>query len=349
MSRPHRREVGPEHARRGRRGIRQDLHDGRAHGLRDCPRHLRGRADGGRDVHSQGGRFQIALEKELADTVDVDRAARVRSALSNLERFFAGTIHSFCAHLLRERPVEAGLSPGFVELDDLQDLMRRRQSWRDYRTEAKAAGDRDILALLEAGLEPRHLDDAFGKVCMHADVEFPAGDAPCPDPTAAWAALDVFWERLQAKLLRPIAADTTCQTQEAMRLFERRRRVIGRDGTRARTMVELLDTWDFTPHITQNRWADDTATKRRLAQEITDLHADFRTGVVEPFLLAWRQHVYSLSVPVLLKARQKASDDRRRDDTLNYGDLLQRTARLLRFGYGRPSRPAGQVPLDLRR
>jgi superfamily I DNA/RNA helicase len=25
-----------------------------------------------------------------------------------LERFFAGTIHSFCARLLRERPVEAG-------------------------------------------------------------------------------------------------------------------------------------------------------------------------------------------------------------------------------------------------
>ena len=275
------------------------------------------------------GRFQLALEETLA-TADGGRAARLRQALSNLERFFAGTIHSFCAHLLRERPVEAGLSPGFVELDDLQDLMRRRQSWRDYRTEAKAAGDKDMLALLEAGLEPKHLDDAFAKVCMYAEVDFPAGDAASPNPTIAWTALDVFWARLQKKRVKPIDPDTTCGTQKAMRAFERRLRVADHDRTRARVLVELLDIWDFKPGITQNRWADDAATKRRLAQEIAELHSDFRIGVVEPFLVAWRQYVYRLSVTVLMKAREKASDDRRRDNTLNYGDLLQLTARVLR-------------------
>src|SRR4029077_3043700 len=44
------------------------------------------------------GRFHLALEKRLADAVP-EEAARVRMALSNLERFFAGTIHSFCARL----------------------------------------------------------------------------------------------------------------------------------------------------------------------------------------------------------------------------------------------------------
>src|SRR6187431_1601035 len=38
------------------------------------------------------GRFHLALEKRLADAVPQE-AARVRGALSNLERFFAGTIH----------------------------------------------------------------------------------------------------------------------------------------------------------------------------------------------------------------------------------------------------------------
>src|SRR5882762_7425697 len=37
------------------------------------------------------GRFHLALETELAK--DPERTARVQSALSNLERFFAGTIH----------------------------------------------------------------------------------------------------------------------------------------------------------------------------------------------------------------------------------------------------------------
>src|SRR5689334_3961738 len=45
------------------------------------------------------GRFQLALEAELAKAPAGDdaRRARLRAALSNLERFFAGTIHAFCA------------------------------------------------------------------------------------------------------------------------------------------------------------------------------------------------------------------------------------------------------------
>jgi ATP-dependent helicase/nuclease subunit A len=279
------------------------------------------------------GRFQLALESELAlvpqsisDSASL-RADRVRAALSNLERFFAGTIHSFCAHLLRERPIEAGLSPGFTELDDVENLMRQRQSWRDYRAGAKTAGDLDMLALLEVGLEPKYLDDAFARVCMHAEVDFPPGDAPCPDPLPAWAALEDFWKRLNAKLRVPVDADTTCPTQKAMRLFERRYRVA--DRTQARTLAELLDIWDFTPHIVQIRWSDDQATKKRLNQEIPALHSDFLTTVVQPFLLAWRQYLYRLSVTVLMKARGRAEEDRRRDNVLNYGDLLQLMARVL--------------------
>src|SRR5205823_700294 len=53
------------------------------------------------------GRFHLALEKQLVQAKEPARAARLQSAVSNLERFFAGTIHSFCARLLRERPVES--------------------------------------------------------------------------------------------------------------------------------------------------------------------------------------------------------------------------------------------------
>src|SRR5580700_3443374 len=81
------------------------------------------------------GRFHLALEKRLLDNSgQPEETARVHDALSNLERFFAGTIHSFCARLLRERPVESGVSPGFSELDELEDLELRRRAWRDFIT-----------------------------------------------------------------------------------------------------------------------------------------------------------------------------------------------------------------------
>src|SRR5829696_6743799 len=101
------------------------------------------------------GRFHIALERLLqpgpkAQALDAESAARVHRALSNLERFFAGTIHAFCARLLRERPVESGVAPGFSELDEVQDLELRNRAWRDFMTSARAAGDPDMLALMAA-------------------------------------------------------------------------------------------------------------------------------------------------------------------------------------------------------
>ena len=91
------------------------------------------------------GRFHLALEARLlgdsaGSRLRDDEKARVHGALGNLERFFAGTIHSFCARLLRERPVESGVSPGFTELDEVQDEELRNRAWRDFITSARAAG-----------------------------------------------------------------------------------------------------------------------------------------------------------------------------------------------------------------
>jgi len=275
------------------------------------------------------GRFQRALEVELASATDPTRATHCQRALANLERFFAGTIHAFCARLLRERPVEAGLSPGFTELDDVEMAAKRKQSWRDYRTEARAADDPDVRALIEEGIEPADLDDAFAKVCTHEDVVFPAGDAPRPLPAAEWPAATQFLAQLSKRLNRPIERNTTCRTQKAMRQHAGIVRVTGGDQTNPRVLAQILALWDFDTSITQNRWADDSTTKKRLKDEIAQLHADFRTQVVEPYLLAWRHYVYRLAIPVLLNARERHRLDRLRDGTLNYGDLLQITARLL--------------------
>src|SRR5580700_3181761 len=68
------------------------------------------------------GRFQLTLERALAAERDETRQQRAQQALRHLERLFAGTIHAFCAHLLRERPVEAGVAPGFTELDEVAEL-----------------------------------------------------------------------------------------------------------------------------------------------------------------------------------------------------------------------------------
>src|SRR5512136_3452866 len=67
------------------------------------------------------GRFQLALEERLHASLPADAVRRLETALSGIERLFSGTIHAFCAHLLRERPVDARIAPGFVELDEAEN------------------------------------------------------------------------------------------------------------------------------------------------------------------------------------------------------------------------------------
>jgi ATP-dependent helicase/nuclease subunit A len=280
------------------------------------------------------GRFQLALEDGLRRNLklpnDSDRIARIHNALSNLERFFAGTIHSFCAHLLRERPVEAGVSPGFTEVDEAGDALLRKQSWRDFLTATKAAGDANVATLLKAGIEPRDLDTAFETVCLYEEVEFPPGETEEPDTRAGFNALDRFWTEMCKKLPTIIAQDTTCTTQKIARRFYGQMRIAKSRSDRPGTLAELLTTWNFEPTITQKWWADDTATKKKIAAEVMQLHTAFRTDVIGPYLATWRQYIYRLSIPLLTAARAYAAHERRRRNTLNYGDLLQLAARVLR-------------------
>jgi ATP-dependent helicase/nuclease subunit A len=285
------------------------------------------------------GRFHLALEKELSKArslslpccaPDSERAAQIQSALSNLERFFGGTIHSFCARLLRERPVESGVSPGFTELDEVQDLELRQRAWRDFIAGVRAAGDPDMVALVEADVRPKDLDSAFLTICGNDDVDFPPGEAGCPDPKPAVKGLDEFWMELQKHMPSRIDSETTCKVQKRALQFQAQLRVSRQRLDRPSIVAALLDTWDCESKITQKCWADSAAEKKRLRDLIEGLHEAFHTNVVGPYLAQWRHYVYRLSVTLMSRARESVGAERRRLNSMNYGDLLNLTARVLR-------------------
>jgi ATP-dependent helicase/nuclease subunit A len=284
------------------------------------------------------GRFHLALEARLVSArkakASQDEIRRLQSALSNLERFFAGTIHSFCARLLRERPVESGVSPGFTELDEVQDLELRQRVWREFITSARAAGDPDVAALLEADIKLKDLDPAFATVCDNDDVEFPPGEGECPDPKPAAKALEKFWKTLQKHMPSSIDEDAKCWTLLAAQRFAGQWRVAQKRLNRPAVVAALLAPWDRESKITMKWWSDDPAEGRRIRAAVVALHEEFHADVVEPYLAAWRQSVYRLSIRLLTRARHAASDERRRLNSLNYGDLLNLTARVLRENVG---------------
>jgi ATP-dependent helicase/nuclease subunit A len=264
-------------------------------------------------------RFQLDLERRLREEADAARRARLETALARLERLFAGTIHAFCAHLLRERPVEAGVAPGFTELDDLEDDVQRRAAWRRYCERERAGGSPAFAALLDAGLVPKDLDEAFATVCRFPEVAFPPGEAPMPDPAPARRALERFWQRLERLLPRPLPRATTCEVQRRVRELRGRLRVA--DLARASELAALLGRWDGPPRLVRKWWIDPAPVPR--------LVGAFCDEVV-PFLAAWRRYCYGVAVRFLDGGRAYAAEARCRTITLSYEDLLQIAARLLR-------------------
>lgn len=274
------------------------------------------------------GRFQQTLERRLREEPDDAARARIGEALRHLERFFAGTIHAFCARLLRERPVEAEVAPGFTELDEVGGNEQRRRAWRNYVARARALESDHLLELQGAGLQVSDLDEAFDTVCLFEEVDFPAGDHRAPEPEPAWRALDDFWERLEPKLPRSMAPDTKCQVQQRARECRWRLRTARRD--RLGDLFTLLSLWERDVRVTQKWWTGVTSDTQPLRRDIETLVEGFQAETVRPYLARWRHHVYRLAIAVLTDARAFARQERLDALTLDYGDLLQRAAGVLR-------------------
>ena len=124
-----------------------------------------GRVDGLAAVtftRKAAGELKLRLREELdkrlvelrAAGVADDRTQNLETAISRLEEASIGTIHSLCAEILRERPVEAGIDPGFGELaeDEAPRLFNRAfRSWIEEQLESMPPGLRRELARLTTG------------------------------------------------------------------------------------------------------------------------------------------------------------------------------------------------------
>ena len=108
------------------------------------------------------GELKLRLREELdkrfvelrAAGVADRRTENLEAAISRLEEASIGTIHSLCAEILRERPVEAGVDPGFGELaeDESRRLFDRSfRGWIEEQLESMPPGLRRELARLTAG------------------------------------------------------------------------------------------------------------------------------------------------------------------------------------------------------
>jgi ATP-dependent helicase/nuclease subunit A len=182
------------------------------------------------------GRIAEVLDERIAQEPAEERRrmlARARRALG-LARI--STIHAFCAHLLREHPLEAGVDPGFDVLDEYQSATFLQRVCRELLADAVRRRDRGAIRLAGArGLHgTKHRAGAIDLLLRLT------GDAARMGKQPSWiierAAATAQELRSRAPRLVELRAELVAQVEKLLRIK-------GIDGTARKKLDQARGEW----------------------------------------------------------------------------------------------------------
>jgi len=284
-------------------------------------------------------RFQGALEAKLDECPpEGTRRDLLNQALRGIDRAFLGTIHAFCARLLRERPLEAGIDPAFEETPEADMLRLRKSYWHSFLERLVAEEDPVLEELADVGLRPEMLEAAFDTVSDNLDVPFAAEEAAMPTDDAIVATRSDL-ERLLDRGLELMPATEPIggwdEVQKRLRQLAYRRDV--QDWSDRRRFFDSLSllVGKASYNVTQNRWSDSSAGKAAAKGFRDELNAFVREGGAARELHdRWLAHRYAISIRLVTRAAGELAAGRRREGRLDFQDLLLLAADLLRESSG---------------
>ncbi|MBU1207446.1 MAG: UvrD-helicase domain-containing protein [Proteobacteria bacterium] len=123
-------------------------------------------------------RLREAIEKVIPQSRDNDREA-LQQALGDLERAPISTIHSFCASLLRERPVEAKIDPNFEPMDEMGMDMLFQEIWELWLGQELEKKSVPLRRALTRGMSLTDLTSLVRQLYGNRDL-VPEGPLPRP-------------------------------------------------------------------------------------------------------------------------------------------------------------------------
>jgi ATP-dependent helicase/nuclease subunit A len=274
-------------------------------------------------------RFQQKIEDSFRETEDEKEKTYLKEALYNLEQCYLGTIHSFCAHLLRERPIEAGLDPEFTEIDDLDDTLLKEEAWGRYLLNLKIEESTSLIHMEKLGIKPSELADCYKTVCNYSEVKPFFQASPKPNLKETIKEIISFSDEASQYIPDEEPKMGYDKLQEAVLSVKRMKGFydyIKEDYNK----IKLLENFDRDfikqGNITLNRW-----TSKEKAKEYRDsVVLELQEKVINPTLQQWREYCYVYTIKFVLPAVEYYHELRQKASMLNFQDLLLKTSRLLR-------------------
>ena len=171
------------------------------------------------------GRFFTRV-KEAVEEESGRASAHLRVAANQIDQCFIGTIHAFCGRLLRERPIEAGLTPGFNEIEEREELGLLRAGWDGFVQERSASGDDQLATFEQLGQPLEQLYPFFARRCQFSDLPLKQAAVERPDLDSGVEKILNLLREVQLHLPDP-ASD---EPDRLMRLVERTRHMVQYGG-----------------------------------------------------------------------------------------------------------------------
>ena len=276
------------------------------------------------------GRFFVELRERAAAATGA-RGARLAAAVDGIDQCYIGTIHAFCASLLRQRPLEAGLSPDFAEVEQRDEARLQRHSWDRFVENRLAAGDERLAHLARLGHRPEDFYPFFQRRSQYTDLPLKPTQVARPDLRPCLERVAVLVETAATRLPAPGAGEPD-RFGELVRQTAHELAFGGElhgeglsDGEIAALLARFAS--ESATAVTYKRWPSEwNEYARQLKKEILpDLRA-----ALGPLLRRWRQHVYTAAAAVIDEAVAAYGRERRADGLVTFQDLLERAAQLLR-------------------
>jgi len=274
-------------------------------------------------------RFQEKIESAFLQSENSREKQVLGKALSEIEQCYIGTIHSFCARLLREFPIEAGLDPAFKEIDEIDNVLYMEKAWENYLSNLKVS-DSEILKDLEnSGIEIKDLKGCFKQACLYPDTAINPQYNASPNLDKAWKELVSFCKNADEYIPKPETEKGYDKIQEAILQVLRLKdysAFIEKDYNQISLLENFNKNFSNSGYIILNRWQSKEIAKYYREKVLPEL----RDKYILPALKEWREYCYYHVFRFIKPAVENYQKFREKYSMLNFQDLLLKTAALLK-------------------
>lgn len=267
-------------------------------------------------------RLQETLEEAAVKELDPVRQDRLQKAADSLGEAFLGTIHSFCARLLREHPFEAGLDPDFIELEEDEAERFDEESWELYLVKLQSEAPELPEKLELMGLSATDLRRFFQRLAEFSEVEPVVSMQTAPELEPTHSAALAFFESL-GRLFPQQRPENGWDSLQSAVIKGRQRLTVSGSGDHRR-LREVLESVEKA-EVTLNRWAD-----KACGQQARDILNEFIRAYGSPWLKAWREYCHGQATQWVAPAVAFAAERRRLGARVGFSDLLLGVTKLLR-------------------